>query len=72
MFNSIGYTYRLHVYDMFDEILVMATRGLIKVLCSLFVVHRCFPILLLLLSYCSILGSDLGSRPENVVQVLGT
>jgi len=64
MFNFVGYTYKLHACDMFDEIPIMASRDLIKVLFNLFLLHHCFPILLLLLSYHSIMGSNLSSRPK--------
>ena len=70
--NFVVYTCRLHVDDMFDEILGMASRGLIKVLFNLLLLHHCFPSLLLFLSYHSILGSDLGSGPKKVTQILGT
>jgi len=72
MFNSIGYTCRLHACDMFDKILVMASRGLIKVLFNLLLLHHCFPIILLLLIYHSILGNDSGFGPEKVAQIPGT
>jgi len=32
MLRSLIYTCSLHICDMFDEILVMASRGLVKVL----------------------------------------
>lgn len=54
---------------MFDEIPGMASRGLIKVLFNLFLLNHCFPILLFLLSYHSILGSDLGFGPKKVAQI---
>ena len=72
MFNFVCYTCILHVFDMFDEILVMASRCLIKILFNLFLLHHCFPVLLLLISYHYILSSDLGSRPKKVAQILGT
>ena len=55
---------------MFDEIPRMASRGLIKVLFNLLLLHHCLPIILVFLSYHSILGSDLGSRLEKVAQIL--
>lgn len=64
MFNYVGYTCRLHAYDMFDEMPVMASKGMIKILFNLLVMHHCFPVILLLLSYHSILSNDLGSPPE--------
>jgi len=51
---------------MFDEMPVMASRGLAMVLLNLLLLHHCFPILLPILSYHSILGSDLVSRSEKV------
>jgi len=54
---------------MFDEMPIMASRVLVKVLFNLILLHHCFSILLLILSYHSILGSDLGSRPEKVAQI---
>jgi len=72
MFNYVGYTYRLHSCDMFDEIPVMASRALVELLFNLLLLHHGFPILLLLLSYHSILGSDLGSELEKVAQIPGS
>jgi len=46
--------------------LVMASRDLVMVLFSLFILHHCFPILLVIKSCHSILGSDLGSGPKKV------
>lgn len=71
MFNYVGYTCRLHACDMFNEMFVMASRGIIKVLFNLLFLHHCFHVLLLFLSYHSIRGSDLGSGPEKVSQILG-
>lgn len=69
--NSIVYTCRLHVNDMFHKMPVMASRGLINVLFNLFILLHCFLVLLLLLSYHSILGSDLGCWPKKVLQSWG-
>ena len=52
--------------DMLDEMPLMANRGLIKVFFNLFLLHHCFHVLLLFLSYHSIMGSDLDFRPEKV------
>lgn len=71
MFNYVGYTYRLHACHMFDEMPVMASRGLIKVFFNLLLLRHCFLALLLLLNYHSIMGSDLGFWPEKVAQILG-
>jgi len=49
---------------MFEKILVMASRDMIKVFFNLLILHQCFLVLLLLLSYHSILGSSLGSGHE--------
>ena len=49
---------------MFDEMHVMASRGLFKVVFKLFLLHHYFTVLLLILSYHSILSSDLGSGTE--------
>ena len=57
---------------MFGEMPVIASRGLVKVLFNLFIWHHCFPILLVILSYHSILGSDLGSGPKKVAKILGS
>ena len=54
---------------MLDEMPVMASRGLIMVLFKLFILHHWFPILLLILRYHSIMGSDLGSGREKVAQM---
>jgi len=54
---------------MFDEIPVMASRDLDMFLFSLFLWHHCLLVLLLVLSYHSILGSVLGYGPENVAQI---
>lgn len=62
----VFYTCRLHVDDIFDEIHVVACRGLVMVLFSLFLLHHYFPLILLILSYHPILGSDLGSWPKKV------
>jgi len=51
---------------MFDEITVMASGGLVKVLFKLMLLHHFFPVLLLILSYQSILGSELGFGPEKL------
>ena len=72
MFNYVGYTCRLHDCDMFDKIAVMDSGDLIKVLFNLLLLHHCFPVLLLILSYHSIFGSDLGSGPEKVAQISET
>ena len=67
--NSIVYTYKLHVDDMFDKIPFMANRGLINVLFNLFILHHCFLVLLLLLIYHSILGSYVGCWPKKVAAI---
>ena len=64
--NYVVYTYRLHVDDMFYEMPVMASRGLVMVLLSLFILLHYFYLLFLISSYHSILGNGLGSRPEKV------
>lgn len=56
---------------MFNEMPVMASRGLVKVLFNLLLLHHCFHIPLIILSYHSILGSDLGFGPKKVAQILG-
>ena len=56
----------LHVDDMFDEMFVMASRGLVKVLFKLLLWYHCFPIILLILIYHSNMGCDLDSRLEKV------
>jgi hypothetical protein len=66
MLKSVVYTCRLHICDMFDKMLVMASRGLVKGLFNYFILHHCFPIILLFSRCHSILGSDLGSGPEKV------
>jgi len=71
MLNSVVYTYRLHVGDMFDEMLIVASRGLVKDLLKYLLYHHCFPVILLLLRYHFILGSDLGSGLEKEVQIPG-
>ena len=64
--NSVVYTFRLHVDDMFDKMPSMASRGLIMVLFNLFIFHHCFHVFLLISSCHSLLGSVMGSRPEKV------
>ena len=51
---------------MFDEIPVMACKGPVKVLFNLLLLYHCFLVCLLILSYLSIMGSDLGSSLEKV------
>ncbi len=51
MLNYVVYTCRLHVGDMFDEMYIMASRGLVKVLFNLLFFHHCFHVLLLLLIF---------------------
>jgi len=55
---------------MFEKMYVIASRGLIKVLLNILLFHHCFLVFLLPLSYHSILGSDLGSGPKKVAQIL--
>ena len=62
--NSVVYTCRLHVDDMFDEMLIMANRGLVKALINHLLFHHCFRVLYLIMSFHSFLGSGLGSGPE--------
>ena len=50
---------------MFDEMLIMASKGLVKVLFNLFLLYHCFPVILLVLSYHSIVGNGLGFRPKS-------
>ena len=66
MLRYVLYTCRLHIHGMFDEMHVMASRGLVKVLFNLLFLHHYFTIILLILSYHSIMGSDLGSGPRKV------
>jgi len=51
---------------MFDEMFVMASRGLVMVFFRLFILYHCHPLLLLILSYHSILGNDMGFWSEKV------
>ena len=51
---------------MFDEMLGLASRGLVMDLFSLFLLHHYFLVLLLISSYHSILGKGLGSGPKKV------
>ena len=66
MFNYVGYTCRLHSCDMFDEMPVMASRDLLDFLLNIFLLHHCFPVILLILIHHSIVGNALGSRPKKV------
>ena len=68
--NSVVYTCRLHVDDMFDEMSVMASRGLVMVFFILFILHIFFLVFLPILSYHSIMGSIPGFRPKKVTQIL--
>ena len=70
MLRYVVYTYRFNICDMFDKMHVMASRVLVKVLFNLLIFHHCFLVILLLLSYHSILGSDLGSGAKKVAQLL--
>jgi len=54
------------VDDIFEKMPVMASRGLFKVLLSLLLLLHCFPVLFLISSCHSILGSGLGSVLEKV------
>lgn len=54
---------------MFDEMLVIASRGMVKDLINYLLFHHCFPVLYLILSFNSILGSGLGSGPKKVAQI---
>ena len=47
MLKSVVYTFRLHICDMFDEMPVMASRGLVKDLFNYFLLHHYFPVILL-------------------------
>jgi len=71
MFKFFGYTCRLHSCDMFDTILIMVSRDMINVLFNLFILHNCLHVLLLILIYHSIMGSDLHYGPRKVAQILG-
>jgi len=64
--NSVVYICRLHVDNMFDEMPVLASRDLVMILFSLFLLHNCFPVFLLILIYHSILSNGLSSGPEKV------
>jgi len=61
MLNSVVYTYRLHVDDVFEKMPLMGNTGWVMVLFSLLILHHCFPVLLLILIYHSILESGLKS-----------
>lgn len=54
---------------MFDEMLVMASRGLVKVFIKYLLLHHCSPVLYLILSFHSILASGMGSLLEKVGQI---
>lgn len=51
---------------MFDEMLVVARRGLVKGLLNYFLLHNFFPDTLMFWKYHSIMGSDLGFGPQKV------
>lgn len=51
---------------MFDEIPVMTSRGMVKVLLRLLLFHHYFLVLYLIMSFPSILGSGLYSGPKKV------
>jgi len=55
---------------MFDEMPVMASRGLVKAFINYLLLHHCFPVLYLIMSFHSILGSVLGFGPEKVAKIL--
>jgi len=71
MLKYVVYTYSLHICDMFDEMLFMASWGPVKGLFKYLILHHCFHIILLFQRCHSILGSDLGSWPEKVAQIPG-
>ena len=56
---------------MFDEMPVMASRGLLKVLINLMLLHHDLLVLYMILSFHSILGSGLGSGPEKCLKSQG-
>jgi len=55
---------------MFDEMPVMASKGLVKDLSNYLLWHHFIPVLYLILSFHSILGSGLGIGPEKLAQIL--
>lgn len=54
---------------MFDEMLAMDSRGMVKAMINYLLLHHCFLVLYLILSFHSILGNGLGSRLENVAKI---
>lgn len=64
--NYVVYTCRLHVDDMFGEMLGMASMGLVMVLSILLFFHHCFPIFLMISSYHSIMAKGPGFGPKKV------
>ena len=70
MLRTVKYTCRLHICNMFDEMPVMASRGLVMILFILLILHHCFLASLLIPCDHSILGSVPGSGPEKVAQIL--
>ena len=59
----------LHVDDMFDEMPIMASRGLVMILFILLLLYPCYLVSLPILNDHSILGSVTSSGPEKVAQI---
>jgi len=51
---------------MFVEMFVLASRGLVKVFINYLSLHHYFPVLYLIMSFDSILGSGMGFEPEKM------
>lgn len=63
------YTCRLHIFDMFEEMLVMARRGTFKSLFNSRHLYHCYIVILQLRKCHLVLGSDMGSSAKNMAQI---
>lgn len=60
----------MHIYEMFNEMHVMASRGLFKSLFNYFHLYHFFYVTFHLWKFHGVLGDGLSSHPKKVVQNL--
>jgi len=66
MLRFVVITCRIHICDMFDEIPVMASRGLVKYLFKYLHLYHCFYVTFNFWKFHEVMGSGLRPGPENV------